>query len=467
MIETERNPSFLRSLAAVIRGEQRDYTRGSLGRAIALLAIPMVLEMSMQAVFEVVDVYFVGRLGSDAIAAVGLTSGIVTLVYAVCVGLAMAVTAMVARRIGEGKPAAASTAAVQAIILTAGATIPIALAGIFYADTFLVLMGASPSVVEIGSGFCTVMLGTNAVIMFLFVFNAIFRGAGDAGIAMWMLTLANLLNIALDPIFIFGWGPVPAMGVTGAAVATSIGRGTAVLVQLILLVRGSGKVRLGLANLGIDRAVLGRLLRVASTGVLQFLVATASWLALIRIAALFGSVPLAGYTIAIRLIIFALLPSWGLGMAAATLVGQNLGGGKPDRAERAAWISSFSSMVLLGLLGLFFFLLARPMLGIFSTDAEVVTVGVSCLRIVCPSYLFLAFGMVLVQAFNGAGDTWTPTWINLICYWLIQIPLAWVLSMQAGLGIEGVFAAIASTQVVLAAIAIAVFRRGSWKTQMI
>ncbi len=458
---------FWASLRRNMRGEPHDFTSGSLARAITFLAIPMVLEMFMQAVFEVVDVFFVGKLGADAVAAVGLTGGLVIIVFSIATGLGMATTAMVARRIGERDPEGASRAAAQGILLGLACSIPVALAGIIYPVELLTLMGASSSVAETGAWYCTVLLGTNAVIILLFVLNAVFRGTGDAVIAMRVLWLANLLNMLLDPLFIFGWGPIPAWGVTGAAIATVTGRSVGILLQLWILVRGSGRIQLKLSQIRLDLAIMARLAKVSSTGVLQYLVSTASWLGLMRIIAEFGSAALAGYTIAVRLIIFALLPSWGMGNAAATLVGQNLGAGKPDRAERSVWISGYSNMVFLGLVAVVFIIFAEPLLRIFSPEDDVVAVGVTCLRIVSSSYLFLAFGMVMGQSFNGAGDTWTPTKLNFLAYWLVQIPLAYLLSHSAGLGSSGVFIAIAIAQAALAVASILVFRQGRWKMQAI
>ncbi len=450
-----------------VRGTPRDYTSGSLPRAITLLAIPMVLETSMQSVFEVVDTFFVGRLGPEAIAVVGLTGSMLTLVFAVALGLAIATTATVARRIGERNPEGASEAAGQSIILGVLVSLPIAFAGIFYSPELLRLMGSAPEVVEQGSGFCAVILGGNVTVVLLFMINAIFRGAGDAFIAMRVLWLANLINIALDPLFIFGLGPIPAMGVTGAAIATVVGRSVAVLLQLYLLVKGSGRIQIHLSQLRINLPVMGRLLRISLTGMLQFFIGMASWMIMMRVVAVFGSAALAGYTIAVRVIIFALLPSWGMGNAAATLVGQSVGAGKPDRAEKAVWISGLSNMVFLGTVAVLFISLAEPIIRIFSSEPAVIEVGVSCLRWVSSTYVFLAYGMVLTQSFNGAGDTWTPTWINFISYWLLQIPLAWILAVPLGFGVSGCFMAVTVGQAVLALISVIKFRQGKWKLQAV
>ena len=464
---TTENENLLRDLRSALRGVPRDYTKGGMGRAILLLAVPMVLEMSMQAVFAVVDVFFVGKLGSDAVTAVGLTDSLLTLIFAVAMGLSMGTTALVARRIGEKKPQAAANTAFQAIGLGVILSVLIGAVGIFTSDDLLRLMGAGESVVQIGSGFTTWMLGGNVTVMLLFLINAIFRGAGDAAIAMRALWIANLINIALDPLFIFGWGPVPAFGVEGAAIATNLGRGIGVVYQLYMLWIGRGGIQVTRENFRLQPAVMKRLIRISALGILQFLIGTASWVGVIRILATFGGTAVAGYTIAVRMIIFALLPSWGMGNAAATLVGQNLGAKQPERAERSVWMTAFSNMVFLGLIGIVFVMFAEPLVGIFSTEAEVIALGAACLRTVSYSYVFLAFGMVLVQSFNGAGDTATPTWINLGAYWVVQIPVAWTLSHSGGMGPQGVFWAIAGGQTCLAGMAIVLFRRGTWKKRMV
>ena len=449
-----------------LRGSERDYTEGSLGRAVALLAIPMVLELSLESVFAVVDVFYVARLGAEAVAAVGLTEAILTVVYSVATGLSMATTAMVARRIGEKDYAAAAVAAAQSIWLGVAISALCSLAA-FWAPALLGLMGGSPTLIAGGQGYTAVMLGASATIFLLFLINAVFRGAGDAAIAMRSLWLANLINLVLDPCFIFGLGPFPKMGVTGAAVATSIGRGTGVLYQLLVLARGRGRIRIRRAHLRLEPKVLWRLLRVSLTGMAQFLIGTASWLGLVRIIALFGSVALAGYTIALRIIIFALLPSWGMSNAAATLVGQNLGAGKPERAERSAWVTGFYNMLFLAAVGVVFVSLAGPLVRLFAADAAVVAAGVLCLRLVSLGYPFYAYGMVMVQAFNGAGDTVTPTVINFFCYWLFEIPLAYALAIVFRLGPAGVYLAITLAESVLAVVGAVVFRRGRWKAQKI
>ncbi len=450
-----------------IRGSRRDYTTGSIGRAILVLAVPMVLEMLMQSVFEVADIYFVGRLGADAVAGVGLSASLIILVFAIGLGLAMAAAAVVARRMGEKDHEGAAHSAAQAILASVAVSIPIGIAGAWYAPELLALMGASASVIEIGTGYTAVLFGSNITIILLFLINSIFRGAGDAASAMRALWMANLLNIALDPIFIFGLGPVPAMGATGAAVATAIGRSVGVAYQLKILFGGTGNLKLALRHFGIDRALIARLLRISGPGMLQYLVGTASWMALMRIMAEFGSEALAGYTIGIRVIVFALLPSWGVSNAAATMVGQNLGALKPDRAERSVWICVVVDAVFLGLLGLLIIVANKPIMELFSSDPEVIRIGSRALWIMALSFPIWAVGMITVQAFNGAGDTTTPTWINLGAYWIIQIPLAWYMAIPLGMGPTGVFIVIGIAQVVLAIIGVVLFRKGIWKRKVV
>ena len=462
-----RRSRIWRNIHDAVIGTQQDFTEGSIARAVALLAVPMVLEMAMESLFGIVDVFFVARLGADAVATVGLTEGMLTIVFGVAMGLSMATTAMVARRTGEKDARGAAVAAVHSIGIGLAISAVVGVIGVTHAPKLLSLMGASPTIIQTGSTYTSIVLGSVSIIFLLFLINGIFRGAGDATLAMRSLWLANLINIALDPCLINGWGPFPKLGVTGAAVATAIGRGTGVLLQLYMLFGGKGRIVIHRENLKLDLGVLTRLLRVSASGMLQFLIATASWLGLVRIIAVFGSAALAGYTIAIRIIVFAILPSWGMANAAATLVGQNLGAGKPARAERSVWIAGFLNMLFLGSVAIVFIAFAGPLIGIFTTDPDVLRYGTSCLRFVSYGYVFYAYGMVMVQAFNGAGDTVTPSLINLFCYWLFQIPMAYGLSRVLGLGPTGVFAAIAISESTLAVVSMLVFRRGRWKKQKI
>jgi putative MATE family efflux protein len=456
-----------RDLREAIRGSEQDFTAGSLRRAVFLLAVPMVLEMALESVFAVVDVFFVARLGADAVATIGLTEAVLTLIFAVAIGLSTATTAMVARRVGEKDADGAARAAVQALALGLLVSLALGGAGALLAPRLLGWLGASPAIVAGGSGYTAVLLGGCSTVLLLFLCNAVFRGAGDAAVAMRVLWFANLINIVLDPCFIFGLGPFPELGVTGAAVATSIGRGSGVLYQLVLLVRGRGRIRIARRHLRLDPQVMGRLLRLSLGGILQYLVATASWVALVRIMALFGSAALAGYTIAVRIIVFTILPSWGLSNAAATLVGQNLGAGQPERAERSVWVTAFYNMAFLTAVAVVFWIFAERLVLIFTADPEVVPVAAQGLRWIGLCYSAYAYGLVMVQAFNGAGDTDTPTLLNFACYWLWQIPVAWLLARNAGLGPRGVYLAIASSEILLAAAGVWLFRRGRWKSRRV
>lgn len=457
---------FWTTVREALAGSQQDYTEGSLGRAVLLLAVPMILEMAMESVFGVLDVFWVGKLGASAVAAVGLTEAILVLVFAVAIGLSMSTTAMVARRIGEKDPEAASATAVQAIGIGLLVAIPTGIVGCVYAPELLMLMGAPADVAAGGARYTAWILGGNVTILMLFLINAIFRGAGDASLAMRSLWLANAVNLVLDPLLIFGVGPLPEMGIEGAAIGTTVGRAVGVLYQLRALAVGPRLV-VTRRHLRPQWDVMWRLLRVSVGGILQFLIATASWLGLVRLMTPFGATALAGYTIAIRIIVFAILPSWGLCNAAATLVGQNLGARKPERAERAVWLTGFYNMAFLGLVTVLFVFFAEPLVALFTTDPQVLALGASCLRIISYGYVVYAWGMVMVQAFNGAGDTTTPTWINLCCYWLFQIPLAYVLARSLGQGVQGVFWAIPIAEMLIAAAGVYFFRRGGWKTRMV
>jgi putative MATE family efflux protein len=470
-LEQPRAVSRLRRGAGFLReavvGSQQDFTEGSIGRAIFLLAVPMVLEMMMESLFGIINVFWVAHLGREATATVGITESLLTMVFAVAMGLSMATTATVARRIGEKDHHGASIAAVQSIILGVVASIPVGIIAIAFAPQMFRLMGASDGVIAMGTGYARVILGGNVVIMQLFLINAVFRGAGDASIAMRVLWIANVINIVLDPCLIFGLGPFPKLGVTGSAIATTIGRGVGVAFQLWILFSGRGRVKVDWRGVRLNVEVMTRMVRISLGGMFQFLIATASWLGLVRIVAVFGDAALAGYTVALRIIIFAILPSWGMSNAAATLVGQNLGAGKPERAERSVWVTGFANMCFLGLVAITFITFAERLIGIFTTDPAVVPYGVSCLRFISYGYIFYAYGMVMVQSFNGAGDTNTPTVINLCCYWLFQIPLAYSLAIPFGFGAKGVFVAITIAESLLAVVSVVVFRRGKWKTRKV
>jgi putative MATE family efflux protein len=459
--------SLWEAVREALRGTHRDYTVGPVGRAILLLAIPMVLEMLMESIFAVVDIFWVAHLGAEAIATVGLTESMLTLMYAVAIGLGIGATAMVARRIGEHNPDGAARAAVQAILLGLVVSLVFAIVGVYLAGDLLAAMGGSPWVLQNGSGFTKVMFAGNATILLLFLINAIFRGAGDAAIAMRVLWLANAINIILGPCFIFGLGPFPKLGVVGAAVATTIGRGTGVLYALSRLVRSGGRFDILRRHIRLEPSLMARLLRLSATGTFQVFIGMASWIGLIRTLSSFGSDAVAGYTIGVRVIIFALLPSFGMANAAATMVGQALGARKPDRAERAVWKAGFYNMIVLGIVGVLFVLFANQIIGIFTSDPLVKPYGVDCLRIVSCGFLFYAYGMVLTQSFNGAGDTWTPTIINLFVFWLWELPLAYLLAIWAGLGPRGVFIAITVAFSTLALVSGLVFRRGGWKTRVV
>ncbi len=458
--------NFLQDLREAIQGSEQDFTEGNINRAIMLLAIPMVLEMSMESLFGIVDVFFVAQLGADAVATVGITESLLTLIFAIAMGLSMATTALVARRTGEKSSDGAAIVAVQAIIIGVVASVVIGIGAIFLTPKLFELMGASQSIIATGTLYARIMLGCNITIMMLFLINAIFRGAGDAAIAMRSLILANICNLLLDPCLILGLGFFPKLGVTGASVATTIGRGVGVLYQLWAL-RNKGRISIKREHWRIDFPVMKQLLSLSLGGMFQFLVATASWLGLIRMVAIFGDAALAGYTIALRIIVFAILPSWGMSNAAATLVGQNLGASKPSRAEHCVWRTGFINMLFLGLVTIVFVLFAKPLIQIFTKDPQVVLYGIDCLRYISYGYIFYAYGMVMVQAFNGAGDTFTPTIINLCCYWLFQIPLAYSLATKTSMGVQGVFIAITIAESLIAIVGILVFRRGYWKDRKI
>ncbi len=460
-------PTLWSSVREALRGSHQDFTVGSLNRAILLLAIPMVLEMVLESLFAVVDVFWVGRLGADAVATVGLTESLLSLVFAVGLGLSMSTTAMVARRIGEKDPAGAAVAGVQAIVLGLVVSLLMGLPCLFYAPQLLRLMGASPQIVSVGSGYARIALGGCGAIMLLFLNNAIFRGAGDAAIAMRLLWVSNIINLVLDPCLIFGWGPFPKLGVTGAALATFIGRSIGVLYQFYRLLRGSERIHILAQQIRLNFSVLWRLMRVSVTGILQFAIAHTGWIGLIRIVSIFGSAALAGYTIAIRIVIFVILPSWGLSNAAATLVGQNLGAKQPERAESSVWRTSVYNMIFLGSIGLVFIFFAEPIVRLFTHEPSVIPLAASCLRILSYGNVAWACGMVMLQAFNGAGDTLTPTLVNLVGFWVLEIPLAYFLAIPSGMKSKGVFISIVIAEAFIAGVSMILFKRGRWKRQQI
>lgn len=461
--EITDQPGIWTTVREAIRGSHHDYTEGPIGQSILMLSIPMVLETLMESVFAVADVFYVGRIGPDAVATVGLTEAMITIMYTIAIGLGISATAVVARRIGERDAEGAAHAAVQAIYLGVVLSILIGIPGAYFAPQLLAVMGAPESVIATGSGFTRVMFAGNASILLLFLVNAIFRGAGDAAIAMRVLWLANTINVVLAPMLIFGFGPFPAMGVTGAAVATTIGRGTGALFALSQLAKDNGRLHVGVRHLKVDPALMWRMLKLSGSAMFQVFIGMASWIGLVRIMSTFGPQAIAGFTIGMRIIMFALLPSWGMANAAATMVGQALGAKKPDRAERAVWMASFYNMCFLGVIGLLFVLFAGTIVSAFTSDAVTHEYGTECLRIVACGFLFYAYGMVISQSFNGAGDTRTPTWINLICFWMWELPLGYALAVVFGLGPRGIFLAMTIAFSTLAGLSALVFRRGTWK----
>jgi putative MATE family efflux protein len=461
---------FFRDLREAIGGSERDFTEIPLNKAILLLSIPMVLEMIMESVFALVDIFFVSRLGADAVATVGITESLMTIVYAIGTGLSVGTTALVSRRIGEKRPGEASVAAVQAIFTGIVVSLLFSTAGIFFPKELLTMMGASEETVEMGYMYPAIMLGGNSVIMLLFIINAVFRSSGDAAISMRVLWFANILNIVLDPLLIFGWGPFPELGVKGAAVATNTGRGLAVLYQLYLLGKGRYRVKIRARQIVIRVSEVVRLVKLSLGAIGQNIIATSSWIFLVWVITNLGEEVVAGYTIAIRIIMFVLLPAWGMANAAATLVGQNLGAEKPERAERSAWVVGIGNMIFLGLVSIIFIAVPGAFIGFFVNVTEeplVMSSGITCLRLVSFGFLVYAMGMVMVNSINGAGDTSTPVWINVIAFWLMEIPLAYLFTRVMKLDINGVCYAILIGESALTLIAMAIFRRGKWKLKQV
>lgn len=459
---------FWSTLREAVAGSEQNFTEGSIGRAIFLLSVPMVLEMLMESLFGIVNIFWVGKLGKDQAAAVGITESLLTIVFTVAMGLSMGTTAMVARRIGEQDHEGAARAAEQSILLGILVSIPLALIGVLFHHQLFTLMNAETGVESAGSGYIMVIFGSNVVIMLIFLINAIFRGAGDAAIAMRSLWIGNIINLILDPCLIFGLGPFPELGVMGSAIATTIGRGAAVIYQLSRLSGGHSRVPLQFSRLfKPDVELMGTLLRISVGGMFQMLIATSAWMVLMSLVGKFGSAAQAGYTFAIRIIVVTILPAWGMSNAAATLVGQNLGAKKPDRAEKSVWLTCHSNAVFMAGVTILYTVFPEFLIRIFTHDETVIPFGVDALRYIGYGYIFYGYGMVLSASFNGAGDTYTPTVINLICFWALQMPLAYWLAMKTSLEAKGVFLAVTIAESILAIMAMVIFKRGKWKSQKV
>jgi putative MATE family efflux protein len=444
--------------------EGADFTKGSINKAIFLLSVPMIIEMIGEGLFAVIDAYFVSQVSNEAFATVVLTETAATIIYALAIGISIAGMSMVARRIGEKDPEAAARASAQTIIITVIISVILSIIGVIFAKDLLYLMGASEEVVAVGLPYTQILLGGNVVIMLLFVLNGIFRGAGDATMAMRSLWIANGINIVLDPLLIFGIGIFPEMGVMGAAVASTIGRGTGVLFQLYILFNGKRIIKLTKAYFVIQWDILKKIMNIATTGAGQYIISSASWIFLMRIIADFGTDAVNGYGLAVRMIIFTILPAWGIANAAATLMGQNLGANQPERAATSVWRSAYYNSAFLAVIAVIYFIFAVPIISIFNDNENVIAIGAQALRIFSIGYLFFGFGMVINQAFGGAGDTRTPTLINFISFWLIQIPLAYAFVNFGGFGPEGVYWSVVISEIILVAIAVFIFRKGKWKT---
>lgn len=454
---------IFRLVVSALEGSEKEFTSGSIKKAIFLLSVPMILEMVMESLFAVADVFFVSRISVNAVATVGLTESVLTIIYSVAIGLSMATTAVIARRVGGKEFKRASDAGFQSILLAIVIGLLLGVLGFLFAEDVLQMMGGDPELIAEGIGFTRIMFAGNLSIFLLFLNNAIFRGAGDAAVAMRSLWLANGLNLVLDPLLIFGWGPVPAMGIEGAAIATTVGRSVGVLYQWYHFTGRSGIIRIGWSNVVVRARTLLELLRISMGGMGQFLIESASWIFLVRVMSYFGSEALAGYTIAMRVIVFTILPAWGLSNAAATLVGQNLGANEPGRAEASVWKTAYYNVLFLGMVAVVFFVAAEPIIGLFDQSATVKDIGISALRTICFGYIFFAYGMVISQAFNGAGDTKTPLVVNFVVFWLIQIPLAYWLAVHLNWQERGVFFTIAFCHSLQAVVSIVLFRRGKWK----
>jgi putative MATE family efflux protein len=462
-IMSSNKTSVFKLFKQAVNGDIKDFTTGSIDKAIFLLAIPMILEMVLESLFAVVDIFFVNKLGKEAVTTVGLTESLMYIIYSLAIGLSMGTAAMVARRAGEKNFKAIGNIAMQAIYLSLGIAIILGITGIIFSKQLLLIMGAGEATAHSGYRFTQIMFGGNIVVMLLFLNNAVFRGAGDAAIAMRVLWIANILNIILDPILIFGFGPVPALGVTGAAIATTTGRGIAVLVQLYYLCKGKGVLKVLKEHLSVKWGIIKQILQLSVGGVGQYIIASCSWIFLMRIIADFGQDAVTGYQTALRVIIFTILPAWGFANAAATLVGQNLGAGQPDRAEKSVWRTAFLTMLFFIFIAIIFLLFAKPVLAVFINDAASLSYGVECLHIIALGYLFFSYGIIISQSFNGAGDTKTPTILNFVCFWLLQIPLAWFMAKWLQMGPKGVYFAIGISEALLAIICIIIFKRGKWK----
>jgi len=464
---TNKRKSIFSFIKQSLSSEQQDFTTGSIRKAVFLLAIPMILEMSLESVFAVVDIFFVSKLGSYATSTIGLTESVITIVYSIAIGLSMAATAMVARRVGEKNYEAASRSGAQAIILAISVTIIISILGVIFAGEILAVMGGSEEIVRKGTGYTRIMMASSMVIMLLFMINGVFRGAGNAAIAMKSLWLANICNIILCPVLINGYGPFPELGLEGAAIATTIGRSVGVIYQVYHLLNDKGIIRMKRKHFIPEWGIQKSLINVASTATLQFIIASASWMVLIKIISRFGDDVIAGYTIAIRLIVFFILPAWGLSNAAATLVGQNLGAKQPERAETSVWKVAKYNTVFMLLVSLLFLFGAEFFVRFITNEEKVIAVAVEALRIVSLGYVFYGMGMVMMNAFNGAGDSRTPTWINLFGFWAFQIPLAYCLAVMLEMGTTGVFIAIITAETAISIVAVILFRRGRWKKVVI